>query len=100
MVNVQSLPLTHGPRGGERWNAYLRRLIAAALAVPGQRRSLALSDGEPVAVLVEVDDGVALHWAGRELAALPTRFEGIEAARLAIETARGRSVRLTLLSCG
>jgi hypothetical protein len=100
MVNVQGVPLTERQRGGDRLSAYVRRFVAAALAVPGQRRSLALSDGEPQAVLVEAEDGVTVHWAAFELSALPSRFEGVEAARLAIEAARGRPVHLTPFSSG
>jgi hypothetical protein len=59
-----------------------------------------MSDGEPVAVLVETDEGVALQWAERDLTGLTVRYEGLEAARLAIETARGRTVRLTPVSYG
>jgi hypothetical protein len=96
MVSVQSPP----PRGSERVSAYLRRLVAAAIAMPAQRRFLALCGGEPLAILVEADDGVVVHWIGRDFAPLPRCFEGIEHARLAIEAARGRSVRLKLLSDG
>jgi hypothetical protein len=100
MANFTSLPLAKRPRAGHLLNASLRRLVTAALAVPDHRRSLVVSDGEPVAILVADADGVAISWTGRELVGLPVRFEGIEAARLALEAAGGRSVRLTPLSCG
>ncbi len=90
MVSVPRPP----QRGSERVNAYLRKLVAAAIAMPAQRRSLALCGNEPLAILIEAEDGVVVHWTGNELAPLPRRFEAIEHARLAIEAARGRSVRL------
>lgn len=79
-------------------NSYIRRLVAALLTVPGQRRHLALCGRRTLAVLVEERDWVVVHWTGHALADLPDRFASLKAAHHAIEATASCTISLQPLA--